>query len=111
MKRPFAGFPTRAAQFRELDDKVKGAMPKMPVKDEIDTRLRQSFQVQQLEIVNESYKHAGHSGDDGSGESHFRIVIRAPELAAMGRVQRHRAVHAALGDLNTRVHAIALDIG
>lgn len=86
-------------------------MPKMPVKDEIDTRLRLRFQVQQLEIVNESHKHAGHSGDDGSGESHFRIVIRAPELAAMGRVQRHRAVQAALGDINTRVHAIALDIG
>lgn len=83
----------------------------MPVKDEMDTCLRQRFQVQQLEIVNESHKHAGHSGDDGSGESHFRIVIRAPELAAMGRVQRHRAVHAALGDINQRVHAIALDIG
>lgn len=86
-------------------------MIKMPVKDEIDARLRQAFSVEVLEIENESYKHAGHSGDDGSGESHFRIHLRAPELAAMGRVQRHRAVHAALGDINTRVHAIALDIG
>lgn len=83
----------------------------MPVKDEMDTRLRQAFSVQLLEIENESYKHAGHAGDDGSGESHFRIKIRSPDLAAMGRVQRHRAVHAALGDLNDRVHAIALDIG
>lgn len=83
----------------------------MPVKDEMETRLRQAFSIQQLEIINESYKHAGHAGDDGSGESHFRIVIRAPEFAAMGRVARHRAVHAALGDLNTRVHALALDIG
>lgn len=83
----------------------------MPVKDEMDARLRQAFSVQLLEIENESYKHAGHAGDDGSGESHFRIKIRSPDLAAMGRVQRHRAVHAALGDLNDRVHAIALDIG
>lgn len=83
----------------------------MPVSDEIEARLRQAFQVQELEIVNESHRHAGHSGDDGSGESHFRIHLRAPELAAMGRVQRHRAVQAALGDINTRVHAIALDIG
>jgi BolA protein len=30
----------------------------------------------------------------------------------MGRVQRHRAVHAALGpDLIARIHALALDIG
>lgn len=83
----------------------------MPVKDEIEARLRQAFAVQELDIVNESHRHAGHSGDDGSGESHFRIRLRAPELAAMGRVQRHRAVQAALGDINTRVHAIALDIG
>ena len=83
----------------------------MPVKDEIETRLRAVFSVQHLEIVNESHKHAGHSGDDGTGESHFRIVIRAPEFAAMTRIARHRAVQAALGDINTRVHAIALDIG
>jgi len=29
----------------------------------------------------------------------------------MTRLARHRAVQAALGDLNQRVHAIALDIG
>jgi BolA family transcriptional regulator, general stress-responsive regulator len=29
----------------------------------------------------------------------------------MSRVERHRAVHKALGDLNTRIHALALDIG
>jgi len=29
----------------------------------------------------------------------------------MTRVARHRAVHEALGDLNQRVHAIALDVG
>jgi BolA protein len=62
-------------------------------------------------VVNESHQHAGHSGDDGSGESHFRIVIRAGAFAPMSRVARHRAVHQALGDLNQRVHAIALDVG
>ena len=83
----------------------------MPVKHEMEARLRQAFSVQLLEIENESYKHAGHSGDDGSGESHFRIKIRSPDLAELGRVQRHRAVHAALGHINTPVHAIALDLG
>ena len=83
----------------------------MPVKDEIETRLTAVFSPLRLEVVNESHKHAGHSGDDGSGESHFRVLIRAEVLGPMTRVARHRAVHAALGDLNTRVHAIALDIG
>jgi BolA protein len=83
----------------------------MTVKDEIETRLAHAFSPDRLEVVNESHRHAGHSGDDGSGESHFRVVIRAGAFAAMSRVARHRAIHQALGDLNQRVHAIALDVG
>jgi BolA protein len=83
----------------------------MSVSDEMKVRLEVAFQPEVLEITNESHKHAGHGGDDGSGESHFHLKIRAASLAAMTRVARHRAVHAALGDLNTRVHAIGLDLG
>jgi len=89
---------------------LKGDIGKMPVKDEIETRLRLAFQVHHLDVINESHKHAGHSGDDGTGESHFRIVIRAPEFGPMSRLARHRAVQGTLGDINARVHAIALDI-
>ncbi|MBK8439756.1 MAG: BolA family transcriptional regulator [Rhodobacter sp.] len=83
----------------------------MTVKTEIEERLRRAFQPEVLEVVNESHRHAGHAGDDGSGESHFKVMIRAAAFAPMGRVARHRAVHQALGDLTTRVHALALDIG
>lgn len=83
----------------------------MAVKDEIEERLTAAFKPSVLVVVNESHKHAGHAGDDGTGASHFHITIRAEALAAMTRVARHRAVQAALGDLNQRVHAIGLDIG
>lgn len=83
----------------------------MTVKDEIEARLTAAFTPDRLEVVNESHMHAGHAGDDGSGASHFRILIRAGAFAPMSRIARHRAVHQALGDLNKRVHAIALDVG
>ncbi len=83
----------------------------MSVTSEIRQRLEDAFAPTRLEVVNESHKHSGHSGDDGSGESHFAVLIRSKELAAMARVQRHRAVQKALGDINARVHALALDIG
>ena len=83
----------------------------MPVADEIKARLTAAFAPDRLEIANDSHRHAGHAGDDGSGESHFRVTIRAGAFAPMSRVARHRAVHAALGDLTTRIHALALDIG
>ncbi|MES2667186.1 MAG: BolA/IbaG family iron-sulfur metabolism protein [Pseudomonadota bacterium] len=83
----------------------------MSVQGEIEARLRAAFQPDELAVVNDSHKHAGHSGDDGSGASHFSIRLRAQALTPLTRVARHRAVQAALGDLNTRVHAIALDLG
>ena len=83
----------------------------MALAEVIRARLEAAFQPSQLEVVNESHKHAGHGGDDGSGESHFHVVIRAAALAPMGRVARHRAIHAALGDVNTLVHALSLDAG
>ncbi len=84
---------------------------KISVQDQIEARLRAAFQPDELVVVNDSHKHAGHSGDDGSGASHFSIRVRAQALAPLTRVARHRAVQAALGDLNTTVHAIALDLG
>jgi len=83
----------------------------MTVEDQMKARLQAAFAPEVLEIVNDSARHAGHSGDDGSGDSHYSVKLRSPVLAAMPRVARHRAVHAALGDLNTRIHAIALDLG
>ena len=90
---------------------MKGASAEMTVAAEIKQRLTQAFAPERLEVTNESHKHAGHAGDDGSGASHFHILIRSQTLAALPRVARHRAVQKALGDLNQRIHAIALDIG
>ncbi len=83
----------------------------MQLESEIRQRLEAAFQPSRLEVVNESHRHAGHAGDDGSGESHFAVTIRAEALAGLGRVARHRAVHRALGDVTTRVHAMAIDAG
>jgi BolA protein len=83
----------------------------MSIENEIRSRLTAEFQPVQLEVVNDSAKHAGHSGDDGTGESHFAVLIRAEALGGLSRVARHRAVHKALGDLTTRVHAMAIDAG
>ena len=58
----------------------------MAVKDEIEARLTGAFGPTALEVINESHRHQGHAGDDGSGESHFRIVIRAPAFASSKRV-------------------------
>jgi BolA protein len=80
-----------------------------PVAREIDQRLRAALAPTRLIVINDSAKHHGHSGDDGSGESHFTVEIEAPSFAGMSRLERQRAVNAALGDLmKERVHALAI---
>ena len=60
-------------------------------------------------MTNDSARHRGHAGDDGSGESHFTVEIEAARFAGMTRLERQRAVNAALGDLmKERVHALAI---
>ena len=81
----------------------------MTIESEIRQRLDAAFTPTRLEVVNESHRHAGHAGDDGTGESHFAVLIRAEALAGLTRLARHRAVHQALGDITARVHALAID--
>ena len=83
--------------------------------DTMDTRiedtLREAFAPERLEVVNESHLHAGHAGHDGTGESHYRVRIRAEAFRGLGRVGTHRAVNAALKDELRTVHALAIDAG
>ena len=83
----------------------------MGLDKEINDALASAFTTTKLDVINESHLHAGHSGDDGTGESHWRVVIAAPEFANMSRIARHRAVHAALGvGIIGRIHALAIDV-
>jgi BolA family transcriptional regulator, general stress-responsive regulator len=84
----------------------------MNVADEIRQRLESAFQPSRLEVLDESEGHRGHAGWREGGGTHWRIRIDAPAFAAMSRVERHRAIHAALGpEIIGRIHALALDVG
>ena len=80
-----------------------------PVAALIEQRLRAALAPTRLAVINDSAKHHGHAGDDGSGESHFTVEIEAPSFAGMTRLERQRSVNAALGELmRERVHALAI---
>ena len=76
---------------------------------EITRRLEEALAPSQLDVRNDSARHRGHAGDDGSGESHFSVEIVSERFEGMNRLERQRAVNAALGDLmRERVHALAI---
>ena len=86
-------------------------MHKGPAQQEMEARLAAAFPGAAITLTNDSAKHHGHSGDDGSGESHFSLHIVWDGFEGQNRVARQRAVNAALaGIAGERVHALALKV-
>ncbi|WP_299929137.1 BolA family protein [uncultured Pelagimonas sp.] len=77
----------------------------------IHKRLSDALSITTLDVRNDSAKHHGHAGDDGSGESHFHVTLRSPDFAGKSRIARHRLVHKAMGaELVASIHALSLDL-
>jgi BolA protein len=68
------------------------------MKQRIEENLKKNLQPKFLEVKNNSHLHAGHLGDDGSGETHFAIVIEAEELKGLSVVNAHRKINSLLKD-------------
>ena len=82
----------------------------MSVKDRIKAKLTAAFAPQELDVIDESHQHAGHSGARPGGETHFRVKMVAAALTGKSRVEQHRAINAVLAEeLAGEVHALAIE--
>ena len=75
----------------------------MSVEKSIREKLIKAFSPLELAVENESDKHKHHEGARGtagheSGETHFRVRIVSSDFEGQSRIERHRAVYAALQD-------------
>lgn len=74
-------------------------------------KLTETLAPSELEILDESHKHAGHGGWKQEGETHFHITMRSAAFDGMGRVQRQRLVMKTVAqELEERVHALSLTL-
>ena len=78
---------------------------------QLEERLAELLAPTHLEVIDESYQHAGHAGADGSGSgTHFRVRIASPLFAGKPPVARHRLVYDALqAFLDRGLHALAIE--
>jgi BolA family transcriptional regulator, general stress-responsive regulator len=75
---------------------------------EIERRLRAAFEPQELLVKDQSQLHIGHAGA-ADGRGHFDVAIVADAFSGHGRLQRHRMVYDALGELmQTDIHALRI---
>lgn len=80
----------------------------MNMQSQIEGKLKKYFSPSYLEVVNESYKHSGHAGDDGSGESHFSVTMHSDKFDGMTHILKHREVHDVLFEELKTIHALSL---
>ncbi len=77
--------------------------------EQIRSRLETVFEPESLDVEDEGHLHVGHEGAKG-GLGHFRVSIVSPVFDGMGRLARHRAIYAALGEMmQTDIHALTID--
>lgn len=75
---------------------------------ELQKRLQETLQPNDLLIKDQSHLHAGHAGAT-DGRSHYAIRLTAAAFEGMSRIQRHRLVYDAVGDLmETDIHALSI---
>jgi len=75
----------------------------------IRERLTRALQPLELEIIDESAKHAGHAGA-ASGGGHFIVSIVSPVFEDKTLIQRHRLVYDAVGDImHSEIHALSIN--
>ena len=71
--------------------------------------LNEALSPQSLDVLDESYKHAGHSGWREEGETHYNVHIVAEAFSGKNRVERHRMINALLApEFAAGLHALAL---
>lgn len=75
----------------------------------MEQRLRAALAPVQLDVVDDSARHAGHAGArDGRG--HFNVRVVSAAFAELRPLARHRAVYAALGAMmETDIHALGVE--
>ena len=79
------------------------------MEDILASKLAQALQPSVLEIVNESARHSGHAGDDGSGESHFHVLVVSDLFIGKSRIERQRMIYGVLKEeMAGKIHALSL---
>ena len=65
----------------------------MQDKDKITEILKAKLNVKSIEIIDESFKHAGHNAMAKKGGTHLELLIVSDDFAGKTLLQRHRMIN------------------
>lgn len=71
-------------------------------------RRLQGLDPEQLEVIDDSHRHAGHAGA-ADGRGHFTVTVVSKRFAGLSTLKRHRLVFETVGDMmSTDIHALSI---
>jgi len=74
----------------------------------IEAMLTEAFSPEHLLVKDQSHLHAGHAGAQ-EGQGHFEVIIVADAFDGCSRIESHRLIYEALGELmTTDIHALSI---
>jgi BolA protein len=80
-----------------------------PVETTMYHKLVSRFSPSELQITNDSAKHAGHAEAGDGHETHFTIIIVSYAFVDIPRIQRHRMIYELLKEeFDQGLHAVAI---
>jgi BolA protein len=76
--------------------------------DRLTERLQLGLEPVQLEVIDDSHRHAGHAGA-ADGRGHFTVLVVSKRFENLGTLKRHKLVYEAVGDMmTTDIHALSI---
>ncbi|MDE1920278.1 MAG: BolA family transcriptional regulator [Candidatus Omnitrophica bacterium] len=75
----------------------------------IEHILNVTFKPDYLEVIDESYKHAGHAGASQGG--HYRITVISKSFRGKKLLEVHRMIYRALEAVKPSIHALSIKAG
>jgi BolA protein len=77
----------------------------MSIQQRIEEKLKQTFNLQHLEVENESHQHSV----PANSETHFKVTMVSPDFEGKTLVARHQSAYKVLNEeLQAGLHALAL---
>ncbi len=81
-----------------------------PIEKQIKEKLMQALNPEELQIINESEKHAHHKENPGGNETHFHIHVKCSQFNGLSTMQKHKLIYKVLEDEIPKIHALSLNL-
>lgn len=74
----------------------------------IETKLKEALEPSQLEVIDDSAHHIGHSGAS-QGAGHYTVIVESNRFSGLTPIKRHQLVYSALNDMiPNEIHALQI---